>query len=105
MPDVVLIDWPLWEEASEEKIARDTDSVYDCLFPVLFEGGWKCRVGQVEQVVHDKNRCTAVNDSPHSYEWLELCKTVGATQKSLRDLGEDFSEIEKKSRREVEGDS
>lgn len=102
MPDVVLIDWSLWKEASEEIIVRDTESLYECLFPVLFEGGWRCRVGQGE---HDRDRCTAHNDSPHSYEWLDLCKTVGAKQKSLRDLGNDVSEIAKKSRQEVEGDN
>jgi serine/threonine protein kinase len=39
LPDVVLIDWSLWEEASAEWIVRETEKVYECLLPVLFEGG------------------------------------------------------------------
>lgn len=89
-------------EVSKGSIAPDAENLYDCLFSVPSEGSQICRVGQGG---HDRNRCTAHNDNPHSCGWLELCKTVGARQKFLRCLGKDVSEIAKKSRREVEGDS
>ena len=66
LPDVVLIDWSLWEEASSERITRETENVYECLFPVLFEGGWEC------ETRHDRQGYKAVNNTAHSPEWLEL---------------------------------
>jgi serine/threonine protein kinase len=71
MPDVVLIDWSLWENANAGNIAKDTENVYECLFPIFFEAGWRCR-----EAGNHRDECSTINGTPHSLKWLELCKTV-----------------------------
>lgn len=43
MPDVIMIDWLLWEEANKERIVKDTKDVYKSVFLVIFKAGWECR--------------------------------------------------------------
>lgn len=76
MPDVVLIDWSLWEEANPERIVKDTESVYKSLYPVLFEGGWGCGAD------HEQQGC-AIHNITHSAEWFHLYRTISAKQVPL----------------------
>jgi serine/threonine protein kinase len=79
MPDVVLIDWSLWEEANAERIDIDTRGVYEFLCPFLFGGGWRCGTR------HDENACT-IKDVAHSQEWLDLYNTMSTKHLSLEHL-------------------
>jgi serine/threonine protein kinase len=78
MPDIVLIDWSLWREASDDEINRDTEDMYHCLFPMLFEGGWPCEREQL----HKQDLCTA-GGVTHGREWLHLQDLMRITQSPL----------------------
>ncbi|KNG45296.1 hypothetical protein DDE82_009020 [Stemphylium lycopersici] len=97
MPDVVMIDWSLWEEANAERVDKDTKDVYESVFPVLFEVGWSCGMS------HDQKTCT-VSDAGHSREWLHLYKDMSARQLSLRHLGASVKNTSNESRRRVSED-
>lgn len=95
LPDVVLIDWSLWDEASAERIVRETENVYECLFPVLFEGGWGCGTR------HDRQDCKAMNNTAHSSEWLDLQSIMYGKQGSLEEIDRKFGDVIDRSRRKV----
>lgn len=96
LPDVVLIDWSLWEEASAERIVRETEKVYECLLPVLFEGGWGCGTS------HDRRNCEVISNTRHSSEWLDLYRIMCGKQRSLKEVERDFADVVDQSRRRVE---
>jgi hypothetical protein len=73
MPDIVVIDWSLWREASEETISHDTRNMYECIYPVIYEGGWPCRGS------HGRESC-AVHNVTHTMEWLQLQDVVRKKQ-------------------------
>jgi hypothetical protein len=100
MPDVVLFDWSLWDNANAENIARDTEKMYECLFPVFFEAGWRCK-----EAGHHRDEYSTINSTSHSLKWLELCKTVGTKQKPLENLRDNLSEVANRSRQMVKADS
>lgn len=87
LPDVVLVDWSLWEEANPERIARDTEDVYRCLFPVIFEGGWKCGAS------HNQHDCTIDGNAAHSPDWLHLYRVFCAKHTSFQDLECNFFNV------------
>lgn len=99
LPDVVLIDWSLWEEASPERIAKETENVYECLLPVLFEGGWGCGTR------HDRQDCKVVSNTTHSSEWVDLYRIMCRKQSSLGKVEREFADVIKQSRRRVEDGS
>ena len=67
MPDVIMIDWFLWEEANKERIVKDTKDVYKSVFLIIFKAGWECGVS------YDQEDCTT-NRTTHSLERLDLHK-------------------------------
>lgn len=99
LPDVVLIDWSLWEEASVERIVRETENVYECLFPVLFEGGWGCGTR------HDRHNCKVISNTTHSSEWLDLYRIMFGKQASLEELDREFADVTNRSRRKLKAGS
>ena len=98
MPDVVLIDWSLWEEANPERIVKDTESVYKSLYPVLFEGGWGCGAD------HEQQGC-AIHNITHSAEWFHLYRTISAKQVPLLDLQNMVAGAAKQSRQVTNTDN
>ncbi|KAK5163062.1 uncharacterized protein LTR77_010997 [Saxophila tyrrhenica] len=98
LPDVVLIDWSLWEEADAGRIAKDTRKMYEAVFPVLFEGGWTCGAS------HSQLGC-AIDNATHSKAWLDLYNTMSAKASSIQRLGEGVAIAAKESRQRVEADS
>lgn len=99
MPDVVFVDWSLWEQANPERIARDMESVYESLFPVLFEGGWGCKMR------HDEQGCLMYNVI-HSPKWLHLCNALSASQPpTLLDLQKDIAGAADQSRDRIEAEN
>lgn len=96
LPDVVLVDWSLWEDASAENISRDTKDIYECLHPVLFQGGWKCGMN------HDRHKCSMSNIAVHSPQWLDLFQIMSNKQLPLNDLEKKNAEVVNESRQRIE---
>jgi hypothetical protein len=95
MPDVIMIDWSLWDEANEERIVKDTKGVYESVFPIIFEAGWECGAS------HNQEDCTA-NRTTHSAEWLDLHRVMRAQQLPLRCLAERIATTASKCRQRTE---
>jgi serine/threonine protein kinase len=95
LPDVIMIDWSLWEEATAERIVKDTKDVFESVFPVLFQAGWECGKS------HNEESCRA---NRHSSTWLELYRTMSAQQISLRCFEESITVTASECRRRVEID-
>lgn len=95
MPDLVLIDWSLWEEASEERIIKDTKDVLESLSPVLFEGGRSCGAS------HEQVACT-VSSTAHSRDWLQLYDIMSKRKCSMQSLRRKVSTTAEESRKKVD---
>jgi serine/threonine protein kinase len=96
MPDLVLIDWSFWVEASDKTTTRSVRDLYDCLVPVFFDAGWRCGPR------HDRDSCAA-SDVSHSCEWLDLQSLMGSTQNSLSALSDNIQTTVKHMRTETTG--
>jgi serine/threonine protein kinase len=94
MPDTVMIDWSLWEEASGQMVLKDTADVYQAISPVLFQGGWPCGMH------HERDAC-AVTNTTHSPEWLHLYDAMSARNYSMRSLSESVATLANESRQRV----
>jgi serine/threonine protein kinase len=94
MPDLVMIDWSLWEEASDELILKDTADVYQAISPVFFEGGWPCGTH------HERDACILTN-TIHSQEWLHLYDVISTKKCSIQSLSESIASLANESRQQV----
>jgi serine/threonine protein kinase len=94
MPDLVMIDWSLWEEASDELMLKDTADIYQAISPVFFEGGWLCGAH------HERDTC-AVTNTTHSQEWLDLYDIISTKKCSMQSLGEKVASLANESRQQV----
>ena len=88
----------MWEEASAEQVERDTERVYECLLPVLFEAGWGCGAR------HDRQDCEVISSTTHSSEWLRLHGIMDGKQASLQGIQNEFADVIDQSRRKVQAD-
>jgi serine/threonine protein kinase len=95
MPDVIMIDWSLWEEANEERIVKGSKDVYESVFPIIFKAGWECGAS------HKQEDCTA-NRTTHSPEWLDLHGVMRAQQLPLRCLEDSIASTASKCRQRIE---
>jgi serine/threonine protein kinase len=94
MPDLVMIDWSLWEEASDELIIKDTADVYQAILRVFFKGGWPCGAH------HERDACVVTNTT-HSQEWLHLYNIISIKECSMQSLGESITSLANEYRQKV----
>jgi serine/threonine protein kinase len=94
MPDIVLIDWSLWREASEQAIRKDTQGLYECIYPALCEAGWLCGGS------HDRDLCVAYNIN-HSVDWIHLQDKLHKKQRNVQSLYESILLKTKAARQKI----
>lgn len=93
LPDVVIIDWSLWDEANADRTRKDSKAVCDLMLPVLFHGGWKCGT-------EHSTRCAPLL-RPHSQEWLHLWDDMCGERPEFSRLAEYVAAATRESRRLV----
>jgi serine/threonine protein kinase len=94
MPDVIMVDWSLWEEANEERIVKDTNDVYESVFPVIFKAGWECGSS------HNREDCKT-NKTTHSAAWIDLHRAMSEQQLPLGCFKERIASTASKCHKEV----
>jgi len=94
MPDLVLIDWSFWAEASDKTTTCAVRNLYNCLVPVFFNAGWRC--GRP----HDQDSCAATG-AFHSCEWLDLQDLMGNRQSTLSTFSDTIQATVEKMRTET----
>ncbi|CAG5137369.1 uncharacterized protein ALTATR162_LOCUS77 [Alternaria atra] len=94
MPDLVLIDWSFWAEASDRTTTCAVQNLYHCLFPVFFDSGWRCGPH------HDQDSCAA-SGVLHGCEWLDLQSLMGSRQSTLSSFSDSIQTTVKHMRRET----
>jgi serine/threonine protein kinase len=94
MPDLVLIDWSFWAEASDTTTNCAVENLYHCLFPVFFDWGWRCGPH------HDQDSCVA-SGVLHGCEWLDLQSRMGSRKSPLSAFSDSIQKTVKHMRRET----
>jgi serine/threonine protein kinase len=98
MPDLVLIDWSFWAEASDQTTTCAVRNLYNCLAPVFYDAGWRCSRR------HDQDSCAA-SGVFHSCEWLDLQNLMDSGQSTLRTFSDSIQATVTRMRTETMGNS